>query len=257
MGNLVRQGIPARQVKPAKGCPGGPCGGHCTGPLALRPVVPCLDGLRTGTEALHAQAVYGVPSQQAQNKALEEQALVYVARQGVAPQLVGGEFHFPLGDLMRAAPSVLATLLNHCAWTRTWSSPQLWAARHSPLSRDPMRIDSLLVDMRLATRLHATEAQPCLSPLVTVKRRRMTCTAPFHRCGGLWPIWTGRWNGTRADTRHSCRAVCWQRIRCVPLQPGSQWEYTRRRSSGGHRAPNNCGRQSIATAERGSLSSRC
>ena len=48
-----------------------------------------LVGLGTGADTLHAQAVYGVPSQPVLNGALWERVLKYMAQHGAAPQVVG------------------------------------------------------------------------------------------------------------------------------------------------------------------------
>ena len=70
-----------------------------------------LVGLGMGATVLHAQAVYGVSGQPALNRAFWQQALDYAARHGAAPQLIGGDFNFPLDDLVQAPPTLQGPLL--------------------------------------------------------------------------------------------------------------------------------------------------
>ena len=165
LGNLVRQGIPARQVLPPKGAPR-------TEPYALAQTLwhstrwcQVLTGLGRGADTLHAQAAYGVSAQPALNRAFRDHATQYVARHGTAPQLVGGDFNFDLNSPLRAPPSVLASLLMR--WLAdadlelaTALGRHPLCAYHGPEGTRPSHIDRLLVDTRLAALLHAAERLP-------------------------------------------------------------------------------------------------
>ena len=164
VGILVRQGIPAKQLLPPKGAPRTESDAlaqtllHCTRWCHV------VVGLGRGADTLHAQVAYGVSAQPALNRTFWDPATRYVARHGMAPQLVGGDFNFDLNYPLRVPPSILASLL-----TRRLADADLGLA--TALGRDPLcsyrgpqgtrpsRIDGLLVDTRLAP-LHAAERLP-------------------------------------------------------------------------------------------------
>ena len=126
-----------------------------------------LVGLGRGADSLHAQVAYGVSSLPLPSRVFWDQATLYVARQGTAPQLVGGgEFNFDLNYPLQAPPSILASLLTRrlvgahlelaCALGR-----DPLCSYQSPEGTRPSRIDGLLVDTRLALWLRAAEHVPC------------------------------------------------------------------------------------------------
>ena len=116
-------------------------------------------------DTLHARVANSVSAQPALNRTFWDNATLYVARHGTAPQLVGGGFNFDLDYLLRAPPSVLASLL-----TRRLANADLELATalgrvplcsyHGPEGTRPSRIDGLLVDTRLAALPHAAEQLP-------------------------------------------------------------------------------------------------
>ena len=89
-----------------------------------------------------------------------------MARHGTTPQLGGGgDFNFDLDYPLRAPRSVLASLLTHRlvdAHFELASAPgrDPLCSYHGTEGTRPSRIDGLLVDMRLATLLHAAERLP-------------------------------------------------------------------------------------------------
>ena len=104
----MRRGLPARQVMPpAKE------GEDSLATALWHSTRWChvLVGLGTGATVLHAQAAYGVSGQPALNGAFWQQALDYAARHGAAPQLIVGDFNFPLDDLLQAPPTLQGLLL--------------------------------------------------------------------------------------------------------------------------------------------------
>ena len=110
-----------------------------------------LVGLGTWADALHVHAIYGVPSRP--ELKLSERALEYMALNGAAPQVVGGDVNFLLGDLHQVPPGVLASLLAPSDADMEIAA----AAGRAPLCsylgpgmQQPSRIDGLLVGTRLA-----------------------------------------------------------------------------------------------------------
>ena len=67
--------------------------------------------VHAGITAMYVLCVYGVPSDPELNTRIWDSGLHYAARLGTAPFLVGGHFHFPLGDLQAAPPWVLGHLV--------------------------------------------------------------------------------------------------------------------------------------------------
>ena len=65
-----------------------------------------------GTTVLHLQGVYGVVDSPEANSRLMDQVLEHSARLGNAPQVVGGDFNAPLGDLLRAPRSLVLALIS-------------------------------------------------------------------------------------------------------------------------------------------------
>ena len=167
---LVRQGLPARQVMPpAKE------GEDSLATALWHSTRWChvLVGLGTAATVLHAQAAYGVSGQPALNRAFWQQALDYAARHGAAPQLIGGDFNFPLDDLLQAPPTLQGLLLTRRLVDA--DSELAATAGRSPLCSyvgvrggRPTRIDGLLVDTRLAALLRGSQVLPA-------------CGIPHHR----------------------------------------------------------------------------
>ena len=166
----MRQGLPARQVMPpAKE------GEDSLATALWHSTRWChvLVGLGTGATVLYAQAAYGVSGQPALNRAFWQQALDYAARHGAAPQLIGGDFNFPLDDLLQAPPTLQGLLLTRRLVDA--DSELAATAGRSPLCSyvgvrggRPTRIDGLLVDTRLAALLRGSEVLPA-------------CGIPHHR----------------------------------------------------------------------------
>ena len=167
---LVRQGLPAWQVMPpAKE------GEDSLATALWHSTRWChvLVGLGTGATVLHAQAAYGVSGQPALNLAFWQQALDYAARHGAAPQLIRGDFNFPLDDLLQAPPTLQGLLLTRRLVDA--DSELAAAAGRPPLCSyagvrggRPTRIDGLLVDTRLAALFRGSEVLPA-------------CGIPHHR----------------------------------------------------------------------------
>ena len=159
---LVRQGLPARRViPPAKEGEDSLATalGHSTRWCQV------TVGLGTGATVLHAQAAYGVSGQLAPNQALWQQALDYAARHGAVPQLIGGDFNFPLDDPLQAPPTLQGLLLTPCLVDG--DSVLAAAAGRPPLCSyvvvrggRPTRIDGLLVDTRLVAPLRGSDVLP-------------------------------------------------------------------------------------------------
>ena len=134
--------------------------------MALHPLVSCLGGPGAGgggADSLYAHVAYGVSAGPALNRVFWDHAIRGTPRDG--PQLLGVDLTFDLDYPLRASPSVLASLLtSRLADADLELAP---AFRRDPLcsyegpeGTRPSRIDGLLVNMRLATWLHAAERLP-------------------------------------------------------------------------------------------------
>ena len=70
-----------------------------------------LIGTSTGDTAVHVQPLYGHSGRPEENTVFFGRVLEYVARQGNAPQILGGNVDAPLDDLHRLPPALSMTLL--------------------------------------------------------------------------------------------------------------------------------------------------
>ena len=158
VGILVRQGIPARQIHLPKGAPRNEA--HTLAQTLWHSTRWChvLVGMGRGADSVHAQAAYGVSSLLALNRVNRDQATQYVARHGLAPELVGGDFNFDLNYMLQAL--LIRRLVDADLEMVSAFGRDPLCSYQGPEGTRPYRIDGLVVDTRLAALLHAAELLP-------------------------------------------------------------------------------------------------
>ena len=105
---------------------------------------------------LHVQAVYGIVDAPDLNAELMEKVLEHSSRLANGPQIIGGDFNSPLGDLLKVPRSLAMALISR--WLvdldrelAEAEAPPCLCHFQGPAGTRPSRIDGCLADIRTAS----------------------------------------------------------------------------------------------------------